>query len=104
MKQAVITASFRKRLKALRRHFREDDVLKDITRFANSGFATGVAPGVREAGVYINPQPMVRVRARSVACSALPVASIAVESPGRQAILGSGAEGPGKRANTPGAN
>ncbi len=41
MKQAVITASFRKRLKALRRHFREDDVLKDIERFARSGFGRG---------------------------------------------------------------
>ena len=41
MKQAVITASFRKRLKTVRRHFREDDVLKDIERFARSGFGRG---------------------------------------------------------------
>ena len=41
MKQAVITASFRKRLKTFRRHFREDDVLKDIKRFVSSGFGRG---------------------------------------------------------------
>lgn len=41
MKQAIITASFRKRLKALRRHFSEDDVLKEIKRFATSGFGRG---------------------------------------------------------------
>ncbi len=41
MKQAVITASFRKRLKTLRRHFSEDDVLEDIKRFAHSGLGQG---------------------------------------------------------------
>ncbi len=41
MKQAIFTASFRKRLKALRRHFSEDDVLEDVKRFASSGFRRG---------------------------------------------------------------
>lgn len=41
MKQAVFTASFRKRLKTLRRHFSEDDVVKDIKRFVTSGFGRG---------------------------------------------------------------
>ncbi len=41
MKRAVITASFKKRLKALRRHFSEDDVVQGIERFARSGFGRG---------------------------------------------------------------
>lgn len=41
MKQAVVTASFRKRLKTLRRHFSEDDVVKDVKRFVTSGFGRG---------------------------------------------------------------
>jgi hypothetical protein len=41
MKHAVITDSFRKRLKALRRHFSEGDVIEDMKRFAVSGFRRG---------------------------------------------------------------
>ncbi len=41
MKQAVITASFKKRLKSHRRHFTEADVIKDVMRFATSGFGRG---------------------------------------------------------------
>jgi hypothetical protein len=41
MKQAVITVSFRKRLKTLRRHFSEDDIVEDVNRFAVAGLRQG---------------------------------------------------------------
>ena len=48
MKQAVVTVSFRKRLKSLRRHFSEDDVVKDVKRFVTSGFGRGECELKRE--------------------------------------------------------
>ncbi len=49
MKQVVITDSFRKRLKSLRRHFSEDDVVQGVQRFATSGFGHGECELKKEA-------------------------------------------------------
>ncbi len=67
MKQAVLTASFRKRLKAFRRPFREDDVLKDIKRFVGSAFGRGECELKKEVfgGIEISVVKL-RIRARSV--------------------------------------
>jgi len=41
MKQVIICNSFRKRLKGLRRHFNENDVVNDVKRFTATGFGKG---------------------------------------------------------------
>ncbi len=66
MKRAVFTASFRKRLKALRRHFSEADVVKGIERFATSGFGPGECEIKREAFGEVEISVVkLRLRARS---------------------------------------
>jgi hypothetical protein len=66
MKQAVITASFRKRLKALRRHFSEDDVLEDLKRFVRSGFRVGECELKKEVFSEIELSVVkLRIRVRS---------------------------------------
>ena len=66
MKQVVITASFRKRLKAHRRHFTEADVVNDLTRFVTSGFGRGESELKKETFGEIEISVVkLRIRARS---------------------------------------
>ncbi len=40
-KQIIITNSFRRRLRRLRRHFSEKSIIDDVRRFSSSGFGKG---------------------------------------------------------------